>query len=49
MKIPALLTSKETSRRDSDTQQIERHIRYSSLSRALYPKDKYHTSHFNPC
>ena len=46
--IPALLTVTESSRRDSHSTQMKRYIQYSSLSRALYPKDEYNGDRFNP-
>ena len=48
LNIPTLLTGTESSRRDSHSLQMKRHIRYSSLSRALYPKDEYNGAGSNP-
>ena len=48
LSIPALLTGTQSSRRDSNSTQMRRHIRYSPLSRALYPKDEHNGDTFNP-
>ena len=48
VKMPALVTGKEVLRRDTDSQKKEWHIKYSSLSRAMYPKDEYKAKNFNP-
>ena len=45
--LPSLLTNIQPLRRDSQTNQMRRHIRLSSLDRALYPKDEHNGKRFN--
>ena len=47
-RISALVTGREQSRRDSDAKFMERHLKSSSLSRAMYPVDKKYGKGFNP-
>ena len=39
-RMSTLVTRRETSRRETDVRRMERHIEYSSMARAMYPKDK---------
>ena len=43
-----LVTGREASRRETDARRMERHIEYSSMAKAMYPKDKRDAQHFNP-
>ena len=44
----SLLTGAQPSRRDTHTDQMRRHIRHSSLDRALYLRNKVDGAKFNP-
>ena len=46
--VLSLLTGTQPSGRDSHSDQMRRHIRYSSMDRALFPKDERHGKPFNP-
>ena len=46
--MPALVTGREASRRDTDAVRMRNHICNSSLEKAMYPVDKRDGSHFNP-
>ena len=46
--FPSLLTGTQPSRRDTHTDQMRRHIRQSSLDRALYPRNERNGAKFNP-
>ena len=46
--VPSLLTRTQPSRRDSHSDQMRRHIRYSSLDRALFPNNERYGKRFNP-
>ena len=43
--MPVLVTGRETSRRETDARRMERHIEYSTMARAMYPKYKPDTQH----
>ena len=46
--MPALVTRKEPGRRETNAQKMERHLKYSTLSKAMYPEDVYYGTAFNP-
>ena len=46
--IPSLLTGMQPSRKDSHSDQMRRHVQYSSLDRALYPNNGHNGKRFNP-
>ena len=46
--VPLLLTGTQSSRRESHSDQMRRHTHFSSLDKALYPKDERYSKHFNP-
>ena len=46
--LPSLLTGTQSSRRDTHTDHMRRHLRYSSLDRALYPWNETDGAKFNP-
>ena len=47
-RMPALVTGKEVSKRDSGAYRMRKHIKNSSLQDAMYPINKRDGAHFNP-
>ena len=46
--LPSLLTGTQPSRRDTHSDQMRRHIKHSSLDRALCPRDEHNVIKLNP-
>ena len=47
-RIPALVTGKEAPRSKTDSEKMEMHLEYLSLSMAIYPWNEKDGIHFNP-
>ena len=47
-RMPALVTRKAASKRDTEAYRMKKHIEHSSIEKTMYPDDKRDSHHFNP-